>query len=140
MKGRLVKACMCSMHVQQGADPADAEGAVEVTTGGDQQQKADGAAAEASHQQATHQAGITPPGSTAKLMYTPVASQRRHEVQQMEEGGDATRKMVVVIPKGVKLKVSSAEDLYCEEGTKPVWMEAEMDLRKDIILMCHDMA
>ena len=25
--------------------------------------------------------GITPPGSSVKLMYTPVASQRRHEVQ-----------------------------------------------------------
>ena len=84
--------------------------------------------------------GITPPGSAVKLMYTPIASRRRHEVQQIEEGGDATRKMVVVIPKGVKLKVSSAEDLYCDEGKKPAWMEAEMGLRKDIILMCHDMA
>ena len=55
VKGRLVKACMCSCsgcNEQQGADPADAEGAVEVTTGGDQQQKADGAAAEASQEQA----------------------------------------------------------------------------------------
>ena len=53
--------------------------------------------------------GITPPGSAVQLMYTPVASQRRHEVQQMEEGGDATRKMVVVVPKAVKLKVTNAE-------------------------------
>ena len=84
--------------------------------------------------------GITPPGSAVKLMYTPVASQRRHEVQQMEEGGDATRKMVVVVPKAVKLKVTNAEDLYSGGGDRPAWMEAEMDLRKDIVLMCHDMA
>ena len=78
--------------------------------------------------------------STVKLMYTPVASQRRHEVQQMEDGGDATRKMVVVVPKGVKLKVSNAEDHVQWRRQKPAWMEAEMDLRKDIIMMCHDMA
>ena len=84
--------------------------------------------------------GLTPPGTNVKLMYTPVASQRRHEVQQMEDGGDATRKMVVVVPKGVKLKVSNAEDIYSGEGEKPAWMEAELDLRRDIIMMCHDMA
>ena len=65
--------------------------------------------------------GITPPGSAVKLMYTPVASQRRHEVQQMEEGGDATRKMVVVVPKAVKLKITNAEDnyMYSNDGDKP---------------------
>ena len=59
--------------------------------------------------------GVTPPGSDLPLMYTPSASQRRHEVQQMEEAGDATKRLVVVVPKAVKLKVSSAEDLYSDD-------------------------
>ena len=84
--------------------------------------------------------GVTPPGSDLPLLYTPSASQRRHEVQQMEEAGDATKRLVVVVPKAVKLKVSSAEDLYTDDEKSPAWMRAEMDLRKDIILMCHDMA
>jgi hypothetical protein len=58
----------------------------------------------------------------------------------MEEAGDATKRLVVVVPKAVKLKVSNAEDLYEEDSKSPDWMQAEMDLRKDIILMCHDMA
>ena len=84
--------------------------------------------------------GVTPPGSELPLMYTPSASQRRHEVQQMEEAGDATKRLVVVVPKGVKLKVSNAEDLYEDTSESANWMKTEMDLRKDIILMCHDMA
>ena len=52
-------------------------------------------------------------------MYTPSASQRRHEVQQMEEAGDATKRLVVVVPKAVKLKVSNAEDLYEDDSKSP---------------------
>ena len=84
--------------------------------------------------------GVTPPGSDLPLLYIPSASQRRHEVQQMEEAGDATKGLVVVVPKTVKLKVSSTEDLYTDDEKSPAWMKAEMDLWKDIILMCHDMA
>ena len=54
--------------------------------------------------------GVTQPGSDLPLLYTPSASQRRHEVQQMEEAEYATKRLVVVVPKAVKLTLSSAED------------------------------
>jgi hypothetical protein len=90
---------------------------------------------------------VTPPGEDAPLLFTPASSLRRHE-EARQIDGDQTRNMVLVIPKGVKAQVTNTEQIFdIEPATTgeaeddiPQWIEDELDLRKDLIRMCHDLA
>ena len=63
------------------------------------------------------------------MLYVPSANLRRHWEQ------DRSRVLVIMVPVGAMVRVTSAKEVVGEE----FMMEYEIvDLRKDILLHCHD--
>lgn len=72
---------------------------------------------------------VQPPGSEDPMVYVPSTQLRQHWQ------GDETRRLVLLVPKGARARVTEAAAVVDEGQEEHYEM---LDLRRDLLLHCHD--
>jgi hypothetical protein len=75
------------------------------------------------------------PQTKRKMMYTPISHIRIHFERE-----DATKILVPCIPRGARVKIIEPRPIENAEEAVDGYMKAQLEMRGQIILMCHDMA
>ena len=81
---------------------------------------------------------VTPPDTTVPLMYAPSSVTYDPCPDSAEDNVDTTRHLVLAVPKGADVRITTLEPIAAEVGDGDHY--DDHDLRRDILMHCHDNA